>query len=66
MDDLNKLTRQEASLMLDLLWKSQMASKDQTERLAITQILNKLDEMFIELGYAGEDGSDIDEDEDEE
>lgn len=66
MDDLNKLTRQEASLMLDLLWNSQMASKDETERLAITQILNKLDEMFIELGYAGEDGSDIDEDEDEE
>lgn len=65
MDDLNKLTRQEASLMLDLLWKSQMASKDETERLAIIQILNKLDEMFIELGYAGEDGSDIDEDEDE-
>lgn len=66
MDDLNKITRQEASLMLDLLWKSQMASKDETERLAIIQILNKLDEMFIELGYAGEDGSDIDEDEDEE
>lgn len=65
MDDLNKLTRQEASLMLDLLWKSQMTSKDETERLAIIQILNKLDEMFIELGYAGEDGSDIDEDEDE-
>lgn len=65
MDDLNKLTRQEASLMLDLLWNSQMASKDETERLAIIQILNKLDEMFIELGYAGEDGSDIDEDEDE-
>lgn len=51
--------------MLDLLWKSQMTSKDETERLAIIQILNKLDEMFIELGYAGEDGSDIDEDEDE-
>lgn len=66
MDDLNKLTRQEASLMLDLLWKSQQESKDQTERLAVLEILNKLDEMFIELGYAGEDGSDIDEDEDEE
>lgn len=66
MDDLNKLTRQEASLMLDLLWKSQMASKDQTERLAIVEIMTKLEEMFTELGYAGENGSDIDEDEDEE
>jgi hypothetical protein len=66
MGDLNKLTRQEGSLLMELLWKSQMASKDETERLALFEIMNKLDEMFIELGYAGEDGSDIDEDEDEE